>query len=136
MLYKTWTHKSYIKDFSFTTRQVAQQRVSLGVMTLDRKSPNRSCLFGSDLNTSTWFAPTSDKRSQWILIWADSRSSGFIMPSILPTWRNAKPQGEDYNEKNMKGLPTYDKSLVLCEAACHPSRCRQGSNKSISMRGF
>jgi hypothetical protein len=63
MFYKIWTHKSYIIAFSFTTCQVGQQLVSLGDMTLDRKSPNRSCLFGSDLNTSTRFAPSSDKRS-------------------------------------------------------------------------
>jgi hypothetical protein len=37
MLYKTWTHKSYIKGFSFTTYQVGQQWVSLGDMTLDRE---------------------------------------------------------------------------------------------------
>jgi hypothetical protein len=37
MLYKTWTHKSYIKGFSFTTYQVSQQRASLGDMTLDEE---------------------------------------------------------------------------------------------------
>jgi hypothetical protein len=63
MLYKIRTHKSYIKGFSFTTRQVGHLRVSLGDMTLDKESPNRSCLFRSDINRSTWFASTSDKRS-------------------------------------------------------------------------
>jgi hypothetical protein len=37
MLCRIWTHKSYIKGFSFTTRQVGQQCVSLGDMTLDRE---------------------------------------------------------------------------------------------------
>jgi hypothetical protein len=59
---KIWTHKSYIKGFSCTSHQVVQQWASLGDMTLDSESPNRSCSFGSDLNTSMWFAPTSDKR--------------------------------------------------------------------------
>jgi hypothetical protein len=63
MLYEIWTHMSYINGFSFTTRQVGQQRVSLGDMTLDRESPNRSCLFISNLNTSILFAPMTDKRS-------------------------------------------------------------------------
>jgi hypothetical protein len=60
---KIWTHKSYIKCFSCTSHQVGQQWASLGDMTLDRESPNRSCSFESDLNTSTRFAPSSDKRS-------------------------------------------------------------------------
>jgi hypothetical protein len=63
MLYKIWTHMSYIKGFSFTTCQVGQQRASLGDMTVDKESLNRSCLLESDLNTSIWFALTSDKRS-------------------------------------------------------------------------
>jgi hypothetical protein len=84
MFYKIWTHKFYINGFSFTTWQVGQQQVSLEDMTLDRESPNRSCLCGSDLNTSTWFAPSSDKRSWWNLIWVDFGSSGFIMPSTFP----------------------------------------------------
>jgi hypothetical protein len=58
---KIWTHKSYIKGYSCTSHQVGQQWASLRDMTLDRESPNRSCSFGIDLNTSTWFAPTSDK---------------------------------------------------------------------------
>jgi hypothetical protein len=70
------------------------------------------------------------KGASLILIWVDSRSSGFIMSStFFQIWRNAKPQGEKYSEKSMKGLPSYDKNLVLCEATCHPLRCQQGCNK-------
>jgi hypothetical protein len=53
---------SYIKGISCTTHQVGQQRVPLGDMTLDKESPNRSCLLKSDFNTNTWFASTGDKR--------------------------------------------------------------------------
>jgi hypothetical protein len=63
------------------------------------------------------------------MIWADSGSSGFIMPSIFSILEECQASRENYSEKSMKGLPSCDKSLVLCEVACHPLRCQQGSNK-------
>jgi hypothetical protein len=51
------------------------------------------------------------------------------MPSIFSIVEECQASRGNYSEKSMKGLPSCDKRLVLCEATCHLLRSQQGSNK-------